>query len=57
MVQRYLAEGEAGPVAPRSTAVLHPAANQPAAREEIIELREELDRDGHEADAATIAAT
>lgn len=55
LVQRFLAEGEAG-LAPRSRRP-HGSPNQtPAAIEDqIVEIRKELDRDGHEAGAATIA--
>jgi transposase InsO family protein len=55
LVQRYLAEGEAG---------LHPRTRRPRTsplqtprviEEEIVAIRKELDRNGHEAGAATIA--
>ncbi len=56
LVQRYLAEGDAG-LAPRSRRP-HRSPNQTSAaiEEEIVEIRKGLDRAGHEAGAATIAA-
>jgi transposase InsO family protein len=56
LIQRYLAEGDAG-LAPRPRRP-HRSPNQtPAAVEdEIIEIRKDLVRAGHEAGAATIAA-
>jgi transposase len=55
LVQRYLAEGEAG-LAPRSRRPLRSPRRTPVAVEdEIVKLRKELDRGGHEAGAATIA--
>ena len=55
LVQRFLTEGEAGLV-PRSRRPHH-SPNQVAAaiEDQIIAIRKELDRDGHEAGAATIA--
>lgn len=56
LVQRFLAEGEAG-LAPRSRRPRHsPQQTVQAVEDEIVELRKELDRSGHEAGAATIAA-
>lgn len=56
LVQRYLAEGDAGLV-PRSRRP-HRSPNETPRdlEEEIIEIRKELDKAGHEAGAATIAA-
>ncbi len=55
LVQRYLTEGEPG-LAPRSRRPLtSPQRTVQATEDEIVELRKELDRDGHEAGAATIA--
>jgi transposase InsO family protein len=56
LVQRFLAEGEAG-LAPRSRRPrTSPQRTSQRLEDEIIELRKELDRDGHEGGAATIAA-
>src|SRR5438309_6863164 len=56
LVQRYLAEGDAG-LAPRSRRPLHsPKRTPPGIEEEIIQIRKQLGRAGHEAGAATIAA-
>jgi len=56
LVQRYLAEGDAG-LTPRSRRPRHSPNRTPLAIEdEIIEIRKRLDRAGHEAGAATIAA-
>ena len=56
LVQRFLAEGDPG-LAPRSRRPhSSPARTAQAVEDEIIALRKELDRDGHEAGAATIAA-
>jgi transposase InsO family protein len=55
LVQRYLAEGEAG-LRPRSRRPrTSPRRTAKNLENEVIELRKELDRDGHEAGAATIA--
>jgi transposase InsO family protein len=55
LVQRYLAEGEPGLV-PRSRRPRSSPHRTPVAVEdEVIAIRKELDRDGHEAGAATIA--
>jgi transposase InsO family protein len=55
LVQRFLAEGEAGLVPrsrrPRSS----PHRTACAVEEKIIEIRKDLDKQGHEAGAATIA--
>ena len=55
LVQRFLTEGEVG-LAPRSRRPHH-SPNQVAAaiEDQIVAIRKELDRDGHEAGAATIA--
>src|SRR4051794_1361554 len=56
LVQRFLAEGEAG-LAPRSRRPkTSPHRTSPRLEDEIVKLRKELDRDGHEGGAATIAA-
>jgi transposase InsO family protein len=55
VVQRYLAEGE-GALQPRSRRPVHsPQRTARALEEEIVALRKELDRGGHETGAATIA--
>jgi transposase InsO family protein len=55
LVQRYLAEGEVG-LAPRSRRPLRSPRRTPVeVEDEIVKLRKELDRSGHEAGAATIA--
>jgi transposase InsO family protein len=55
LVQRYLAQGEGG-LQPRSRRPLtSPGRTARHLEDEIIELRKELDRNGHEAGAATIA--
>lgn len=55
LVQRYLAEGQAG-LEPRSRRPAHsPQRTSQVLEDEIVELRKELDRGGHEAGAATIA--
>lgn len=55
LVQRYLAEGDAG-LAPRSRRPLtSPHQTAMAVEDEIVKVRKELDRGGHEAGAATIA--
>jgi transposase InsO family protein len=56
LVARFLAEGEAG-LQPRSRRPRHsPGRTIQAVEDEIVALRKELDRGGHEAGAATIAA-
>jgi transposase InsO family protein len=55
LVQRYLAEGDAS-LQPRSRRPLTSPGRTARHREDqIVELRKELERDGHEAGAATIA--
>src|ERR1700756_4301088 len=55
LVQRFLAEGEAG-LRPRSRRPLtSPGRTAIHLENEIVALRKELDREGHEAGAATIA--
>lgn len=55
LVQRYLADGEAG-LAPRSRRpLLSPCRTSITVEDEIVEIRKDLDKHGHEAGAATIA--
>ena len=55
VVQRYLAEGDAG-LQPRSRRPHRsPQQTSAAVEEQIVTIRKELDRGGHEAGAATIA--
>lgn len=55
LVQRYLAEGQAG-LEPRSGRPLtSPQRTVQELEDEVVALRKDLDRDGHEAGAATIA--
>jgi transposase InsO family protein len=55
LIQRYLAEGDAG-LRPRSRRPRSsPQQTAQAVEDEIIAIRKELDRGGHEAGAATIA--
>ncbi len=55
LVQRYLAEGDAG-LAPRSRRPhSSPRRTADEIEDEIVRIRKELDRAGHEAGAATIA--
>ena len=55
LVQRFLAEGETG-LEPRSRRPLtSPQRTRPELEDEIIEIRKDLDKNGHEGDAATIA--
>ena len=55
LVQRYLAEGDGG-LHPRSRRPLTSPLQTPrVVEEEIVAIRKELDRGGHEAGAATIA--
>jgi transposase InsO family protein len=55
LVQRYLAGGDAG-LEPRSRRpVTSPQRTTAEVEEEIVKIRKTLDRDGHEAGAATIA--
>src|SRR5438270_634533 len=55
LVQRYLAEGDAGLLARSRRPVTSPKRTAIAVEDEIIAIRKELDRGGHEAGAATIA--
>src|SRR3954447_20400575 len=56
LVQRYVADGDAG-LQPRSRRPhTSPLRIDQALEDEIVDLRKELDRQGHEAGAATIAA-
>ena len=56
LVQRFLLEGEAG-LLPRSRRPLSsPRRTASAVEDEIIKIRKDLDKNGHEAGAATIAA-
>jgi transposase InsO family protein len=55
LVQRFLAEGEAG-LAPRSRRPRSsPGRTADAVEDEIVSIRKDLDKHGHEAGAATIA--
>src|SRR3954466_12258117 len=55
LVQRYLAEGEAG-LQPRSRRPRSSPGRTPMeVEEQILAIRKELDRDGHDAGAETIA--
>ena len=55
LVQRFLAEGEAG-LQPRSRRPLRsPTRTADEVEDEIVAIRKDLDRHGHEAGAATIA--
>jgi transposase InsO family protein len=55
LVQRYLADGDVG-LEPRSRRPLtSPRRTSADIEDEIVAVRKELDRDGHEAGAATIA--
>lgn len=55
LVQRYTADGEAG-LRPRSRRPLHsPNRTTRDIEDEVVALRKQLERDGHEAGAATIA--
>src|SRR5947209_7311610 len=55
LVQRYVAEGDAG-LEPRSRRPLSsPHRMSIAVEDEIVRIRKDLDRGGHEAGAATIA--
>src|SRR5215217_1921063 len=56
LVQRYLAEGDSG-LLPRSRRPLRsPTRTADELENEIVAIRKDLDRHGHEAGAATIAA-
>ncbi len=54
LVQRYLAEGEAGLQTRSRRPLRSPTRTATAVEEEIIAIRKDLDRGGHEAGAATI---
>src|SRR5437763_1678712 len=55
LVQRYLAEGDAG-LEPRSRRPRRsPGQTAAAVEDEIVKIRKDLDKAGHEAGAATIA--
>ena len=55
LVQRYLAEGDVG-LQPHPRRPLHsPNRTAQELEDEVVALRKELERDGHEAGAATIA--
>jgi transposase len=54
LVQRYLAEGEAGLVSGSRRPLSSPARTPTSVEEEIVEIRKDLDKHGHEAGAATI---
>jgi transposase InsO family protein len=55
LVQRFLAEGETG-LEPRSRRPLtSPQRTGPELEDEIVEIRKDLDKDGHQGGAATIA--
>jgi len=56
LVQRFLAEGEPGLVPRSRRPHTSPARTARSIEDEIVELRKDLDRDGHDAGAATIAA-
>jgi transposase InsO family protein len=56
LVQRYLAEGDAGLVPGSRRPHRSPNQTPRAVEDEIIKIRKDLDRAGHEAGAATIAA-
>ncbi|HEY2086210.1 MAG TPA: IS481 family transposase [Mycobacterium sp.] len=55
LVQRYLAEGEAGLQTRSRRPLTSPGRTARHLENEIVALRKELDREGHEAGAATIA--
>ena len=55
LVQRYLAEGDIGLQARSRRPLTSPQRTGQVIEDEIIAVRKELDRDGHEAGAATIA--
>lgn len=55
LVQRYLAEGEAGLVARSRRPRTSPQRTAQWLEDDIVALRKDLDRDGYEAGAATIA--
>lgn len=55
LVQRYLAEGDQGLEARSRRPVSSPQRTPPTVENEIIEIRKDLDKRGHEGGAATIA--
>lgn len=55
LVGRYLAQGEAGLVARSRRPHTSPGRTPDAVEDEIVEIRKDLDKHGHEAGAATIA--
>jgi transposase len=56
LLQRYQAEGESGLAARSRRPLTSPRRTPPEVEGEIIRIRKQLDREGHEAGAATIAA-
>src|SRR5499426_4003967 len=56
LVQRYLAEGDQGLVPRSRRPQTSPRQTPREIEDEIVAIRKELDKDGHEAGAATIAA-
>src|SRR3954453_4088911 len=56
LVQRFLAEGETGLLARSRRPMRSPTRTPAAVEDEIVAIRKDLDRHGHEAGAATIAA-
>ena len=56
LVQRYLAEGDQGLVPRSRRPRTSPRQTPREIEDEIVAIRKELDKDGHEAGAATIAA-
>src|SRR5215210_1818071 len=55
LVQRYLAEGDAGLVPRSRRPHRSPRRTADAVEDEIVNIRKDLDKHGHEAGAATIA--
>ena len=55
LVQRYLAEGQAGLEPGSRRPLTSPQRTGQELEDEIIEIRKGLDKDGHEAGAVTIA--
>ena len=55
LVSRYLAEGDPGLRARSRRPLSSPGRTPKGLEDEVVQLRKELDRDGHEAGAATIA--
>jgi transposase len=56
LVQRFLAEGDAGLAARSRRPHRSPSRTDTVLEDEIVEIRKSLDKHGHEAGAATIAA-